>query len=134
MSSFKKDYSFGIKNEDKVLKQLNDYFEDGLISKAKDKFSKYDFEGNLFIYELKSRNNNYNAYPTTLIPADKIIKGKNQIFLFDFKDGLFYIHYTKKEFKQFKLEEFCRNKRTDYNDKKNLYYFIPIENLIKINI
>ena len=51
------------------------------------------------------------------------------IFKHNFIDGLFYIKYDKDEFKSFKLENFVRNRRVDYNDIKQLYYFIPIDKL-----
>jgi len=129
MASFKNDYSFGTNNEDKVLEKITKHFNDGVIKKAENKFSKYDYKGDNYYYELKSRNNNYKAYPTTLIPYNKIMEGKKQCFLFDFKDGLLYIDYDKELFSKFELKEFVRNPRIDYKDKKSLYYFIPIEYL-----
>jgi hypothetical protein len=133
MSSFKNDYSFGTKNEDTVLIKIEKHFNDN-IKKSSSSVSRYDFKGDTYYYELKTRNNKYNTYPTTLIPYNKIIEGKKQIFLFDFIDGLYYIEYNKDVFSNFELDEYVRNKRIDYNDKKSLYYFIPINKLILINI
>jgi hypothetical protein len=132
MASFKNDYSFGTNNEDNVLEKITKHFNDGVIKKSVNKFSKYDYKGDKYYYELKSRNNNYKTYPTTLIPYNKIMENKQQYFLFDFKDGLYYIEYNKDVFSKFELNEFVRKQRIDYNDKKSLYYFIPIECLIKI--
>jgi uncharacterized protein YeeX (DUF496 family) len=80
---------------------------------------------------LKTRNNKYNKYPTTLLPLDKIISN-NMIFLFSFQDGLYYIKYDKILFHTFEIKKYVRNIRNDYNDKLKDYLFIPIEKLIKI--
>jgi hypothetical protein len=131
--SFKKDYETGKEAEDIVHNDINLFFKDNII-KCENNYSKYDYEGDKYIYELKTRNNLYCSYPTTLIAGDKIINKspKRQIFLFNFKDGLYYIKYREKKFNKFDLKPFCRNKRSDYNDLKKLYYFIPIEKLKKI--
>jgi len=131
MSSFKNDYSFGTKNEDVVLIKIEKHFNDN-IKKSSSVVSRYDFKGDTYYYELKTRNNQYKTYPTTLIPYNKIMENKKQIFLFDFLDGLYYIEYDKDVFNKFELNEFVRKPRIDYKDKKSLYYFIPIECLIKI--
>lgn len=131
MASFKNDYEMGTKNEDKVLIQINSFFNDNIV-KSSSKFSKYDYKGDEYYYELKTRNNNYKTYPTTLIPYNKIMTNKKQIFLFDFKDGLYYIEYTPDVFNEFELKHFVRNQRIDYNDIMSMYYYIPIEHLKKI--
>jgi hypothetical protein len=134
MASFKNDYAFGISNEDTVLEIITKYFNDGVITKAASPYSKYDFKGDKCYYELKSRNCSYNTYPTTIIPASKIMKDNKEYFLFSFTDGLYYIEYDETVFSAFSIGSFVRNQRVDYNDKKSLYYYIPIEKLIKINI
>jgi hypothetical protein len=131
MASFKNDYEMGTKNEDKVLIHINSYFNDNIV-KSTSKISKYDYKGDEYYYELKTRNNNYKTYPTTLIPYNKIMTNKKQIFLFDFKDGLYYIEYTPDVFNEFELKHFVRNQRIDYNDIMSMYYYIPIEKLKKI--
>jgi hypothetical protein len=131
MASFKNDYEMGTKNEDKVLIQINSFFNDNII-KASSTYSRYDYKGDKYYYELKTRNNNYKTYPTTLIPYNKIMTNKKQIFLFDFKDGLYYIEYIPEVFNEFELKHFVRNQRIDYNDIMSMYYYIPIEKLKKI--
>jgi len=131
MASFKNDYEMGTKNEDKVLIQINSFFNDNIV-KSTSKISKYDYKGDEYYYELKTRNNNYKTYPTTLIPYNKIMTNKKQIFLFDFKDGLYYIEYNPDVFNDFELKYFVRNQRIDYNDIMSMYYYIPIEKLKKI--
>jgi len=129
--SFKKDYKFGVEKEDLILDIIKQHFKDN-IEKSISKVSKYDYKGEKYYYELKSRNNNYKEYPTTLIGKNKVFSD-NHIFLFNFMDGLYYIEYKEDEFKKFDCKPFVRRKRYDYNDKEQLYYFIPIENLKKIN-
>ena len=131
--SYKIDYETGKEAEDIVLNDIELFFEDN-IQKINSRYSKYDYEGDKYIYELKTRNNLYCSFPTTLIASDKIItkSPKRQIFLFNFKDGLYYIKYREKKFIKFDLKPFCRNKRNDYNDLEKLYYYIPIEKLKKI--
>jgi len=131
MASFNKDYETGIKNEKDIYETICKKFNDN-IKPSEDKFCKYDYKGDTYLYELKTRNNSYSKYPTTLIPHNKIIKGNKQIFLFSFTDGLYYIKKNMKLFNTFDLLDFCRNKRIDYNDKTQLYYYIPIDKLKKI--
>lgn len=130
--SFKKDYSFGKEKEDEILKILKIKFNDKIIP-SDNKFERYDFKDDSYYYELKSRNNKYLDYPTTIIEKGKIISD-NIIFLFNFTDGLYYIRYSKSKFDKFECKEFVRHKRYDYNDKPKLYYFIPINKLKKIDI
>ena len=131
--SFKKDYAFGKMKEREILDTINAKFKDN-IKLVKSAYSSYDFKGDKRIYELKSRNNLYSAFPTTLIPFNKIIDKQKIIFLFYFIDGLYYIRYRKEIFNTFKLDAFVRNKRVDYVDRPQLYYFIPIEHLKKIEM
>lgn len=132
--SFKNDYNYGKKKEIELFKTINDYFGDN-ITLNNDDFALIDYTGNKYIYELKSRNCSYSNYPTTLIPYNKICdsENKNIILLFNFTDGLYYIKYDEKIFNSFELNYFVRNKRIDYDDKSKLYYYIPINKLIKIN-
>lgn len=133
MATFRKDYLIGKTQETKVLEQINKFFKDN-IKQVDDKYSSYDFIGDKYFYELKSRTNVYKAYPTTMIGGDKIIEGKSQIFLFKFLDGLYYIEKDEDLFKTFVKEDFVRHKRMDYVDIKKKYIFIPINKLKKIEI
>jgi hypothetical protein len=133
--SFFKDYSFGKSKECEIIDKINILFNDNIKIVSNPK-SRYDFEGDKYIYELKSRNNKYLTYPTTLIPFNKLNhkSSKRLRFLFLFTDGLYYITYRKRIFDTFELKEFCRRKRIDFNDKPELYYYIPIESLKKLDI
>jgi len=130
--TIKEDYEFGKEKEKEILETISEYFNDD-ITFVDYKYSTYDYKGKKSKYELKSRTNKYKAFPTTLIPSSKVKYDTNIHFLFYFTDGLYFIKYNKTLFDTFELKEFVRNKRTDYNDKPQLYYFIPIEHLIKIN-
>lgn len=130
MKSYYVDYNKGSSDEIVVLPIINKYFNRN-IKKTEGRYNKFDFEDDEYKYEMKSRNNNYSTFPTTLIPEDKLTC-KNIIFLFKFLDGLYYIEYEETLFKTFNKNEFCRKKRYDYNDKPKEYIFIPIECLKKI--
>ena len=129
-----KDLEFGKLKEKEILPIIKNYFNDD-IKFIEYKYSIYDYQGAKYKYELKSRTNKYLDFDTTLIPESKIKYRKNDFikFLFCFTDGLYYIRFNEKKFKKYKLENFCRNKREDYNDIPKLYYYIPIEDLIKID-
>jgi len=131
--SFFIDYQYGKNQELNLFDKINTYFNDNLI-KSVNKYEKYDFKGDLYIYELKSRNCLLNTFDTTIIPYSKLIKNKEdkQIFIFNFQDGLYYIKYNKTQFSKYDLNYFKRRERVDFNDINQLYYFIPVIDLIKI--
>lgn len=136
MKTFKNDYSFGKIQEDSVYQIIKEYFIDDNIIKKKERYSTYDFEGDNYIYELKSRLCLNNTFASTIIPVDKVKKNilKKQIFLFNFRNGLYYIEYNEQHFLKYKQEMYKRETRLDYNDKKSLYFFIDIGDLIKIDL
>ena len=132
MSKFIKDYNFGIENEFKILPIIKNYFKDDSIIKL-DKYNKFDYKG-LAFYELKSRNNEYNKYNTTMIGYNKI-ELSNQLkddvyFLFSFTDGLYYWKYDKTYKLEIKKNHCSRIDRG--RPEINNYAFIPIDILIKI--
>ncbi len=131
MSQYKKDYEFGKLKEKELKDKLEKYFNDNLIESKR--YDKYDFKGDDYYYELKSRNCNYNKYPTTLIPVSKLFSD-NQRFIFNFVDGIYYIEYNSNEFETFEKQQFVRNYRTGYKDIKQEYVFIPIDKLKPIII
>jgi hypothetical protein len=97
------------------------------------KYSKYDFYDDNCIYELKTRTNKYEDYPTTIIAEDKILidNDKKQKFVFKFSDGsVYYITYKEKRFNKFEKRPFRRTDR-GIDILKN-YIYIPIEKLKKI--
>jgi len=128
--SYKYDYLFGSQKENEVLPIIRNFFNRD-IQKCTERYEKFDFFDERYKYELKSRNINYDTYDTTLIPTNKACK--RMIFLFNFKDGLYYIKYRRSKFDKFERNMFVRNKRNDYNDKQQEYFYIPIDKLKKIN-
>lgn len=131
---FKRDYETGMKGESEVYNIISNCWDDN-IKKVENKYNSYDFEGDSFIYELKTRNNKLNSYPSTLFPYDKIEKAKNQnkklIILFYFTDGLYYITYNDTKFNNFPQKAFRRYDRGSRDILKQ-YIFIPIEKLKKV--
>ena len=130
MSKFLIDYNFGLKKEVEILEIIKKYFNDDTIIKL-NKYNVFDFKG-ISYYELKSRNNEYNKYSSTMIGNNKIIKASqlddDVYFLFSFTDGLYYWKYDK----NYKLE-IIKGGRFDRGlSEINDYAFIPIEILIKI--
>lgn len=128
--AFMRDYNFGREQEIVLLPRLNEFFKDD-IKPTTDKFHKYDFEGSKYVYELKSRTCKFESYPTTLLPADKVIKTKKQIFLFNFTNGLYYIEYDEEAWKHIEVASF-RRFRIGVNDLEKPYYHIPTTLLKKI--
>ena len=124
------DYCFGKEKEIELEDRISEFFND-VLHPSKNRFCAYDWMGASGIkYELKSRKNAYEVYPTTMVPADKVREGRT-IFLFSFTDGFYYIEYDKEVFSTFKCEEF-RRWRKGTRDIEKPYYYIPIEKLLKI--
>ena len=73
--TFKNDYATGLKSENEMMPILINYFNRD-IKKTFNKYCKYDFEDNEYKYELKTRNNKYSTYPTTIVGCDKITNNK----------------------------------------------------------
>ena len=76
MNKFSESLKYGKQKEVEVLPHIKEYFNSKSIKIPKNKYSTYDFidDNNEVIYELKSRTNKYNQYPTTMIQEDKILK------------------------------------------------------------
>lgn len=133
--SYLMDVQYGLTKEEEILIIIKEYFNDDNIYKSVNKYDKYDFinKDKNIIYELKSRRNSYNKYPTTLISLDKIDKDYENIFIFNFTDGVYYIKYNEEQFNKYDIKLFKRIDRKQYcNDKEKLYIYIPITDLIKI--
>lgn len=116
-----KRYNEGVINEDIVLPQIKKYFNRD-IKKLNERYGKYDFSCDNYKYELKSRNNEFNKYPTTMIAVDKL--DKNVILLFKFTDDkLAFIEYNEEQFKSYERKLF-----TKYTIPKE-HIYIPIKDL-----
>jgi len=137
MRTFRADYKSGIAAETRNLSLLQKFFDDDTICKTKSKYDPIDFIGKHY-YEIKSRTVKSTAFPDTIISKSKIDKynkikdGKNLYLIFPFTDCIKYIQYTPDLFDTFECKEFVRHQRSDFNDIKQLYYFIPVEKLSEL--
>jgi hypothetical protein len=118
-------FKYGIEQQKIVLPIIQNYFNRDIIEHT-EQYSKYDFSDEQYNYELKSRTNNLNKYPTTMITLNKIDKSKPLILLFKFTDKLTYIEYDETLFNSFEVKKFSRAQKEW--DKKN-HIYIPIEYL-----
>ena len=125
------DYKFGITQENILLPLLKKTFENSL-EKTKNKYCRYDFEGDSILIELKSRRCQSNTYPTTMIGNNKLQMAKKQskdvYFCFGFTDGLFYHKFENDN--EYHIEKGGRYDRgkAEIND----YVYIPISQLTKV--
>lgn len=129
--SFKKDYAQGIKNEAKIFDKLKKIDEN--VKKPLNKMNIVDFYSDMYLYELKTRNNRLNTFPTTIVGFNKINYAdkvnKPLIIIFSFTDGDYYYKHYKYNKSSIIVDKFVRNKRCDFVDKKADYAFIPVKDL-----
>ena len=126
MVNFENDYIFGSENQKLVLPQIIEHFKRN-IKENEERYAKYDFEDDLFNYELKTRKNTLNKYPDTMITMNKLKKGKKGlILLFSFTDHLAYIEYEPELFKTFRTSNFSR---AQIEEDKKMHIYIPIQHL-----
>jgi hypothetical protein len=118
-------------NEDKVFNMIRKFWSNRQICKAINNYSNYDFYDSKYKYELKSRRCDHDKYPTTLIPEMKCHKRTYLLFLFN--DGLYYIRFRKNQFEKYEKKMFVKD-REDKKDVCKYYYYIPIEDLKKVEI
>ena len=130
--SYINDYNYGMKSEARVLKTIRHFWNKPNIEKTKDKYSTYDFFDGQIYYELKSRKCSSSQYNTTMIPSGKLYSKYEQILLFDFTDGLYYIKYSPEEFANFERRMFESQDRIGMKGNNREYVFIPTNRLIRI--
>ena len=95
MNSLKEDIKFGAFNEKIAIDKLQKHFNE-TITQYSDKFSKYDAFSDTAKYEVKSRRNSFNTYPTTLITLKKGDNVEGLLrFVFLFTDCMAYIEYNR---------------------------------------
>ena len=133
MSKFLKDYQYGINKEIQLLPQIRNFLNDNTICKL-DNSNVFDFKGDNKYIELKSRNNNYLKYPTTMVGQNKVDKAsilnEEVYFFFSFTDGLYYWLYNTDDKLEIKINHCGRRDRG--KQEINNYCFIPIELLKKV--
>lgn len=130
MVHYENSYQFGKKAEKDILPILQDYFKRE-IKKYSERFSKFDFYDDVYNYELKTRSNHYNKFPTTMITENKVAGDKKQIFIFNFTDAIYYIEYDKEVFETFDKKQFSR---AGLKSDEKSHIYIPINKLTLIKI
>ena len=123
-------YKEGLKHEISVLPIIQTHFGRD-ITPITGTFAQHDYECSQYTYELKSRTNNKDKFPDTVIGLDKFCSlSKPFIVLFSFKDCLCYVEYDESKFATYKTSFFGRNDRSYKEAKKHVH--IPVSDLIKI--
>mgnify|MGYP003669631707 CR=1 FL=1 len=128
MVNWENSYKYGERKEEALLPVLREYFGKEIMRSKGGRYAKYDYADEKFNYELKSRTNKMERYPTTMITRNKVEGNadKDLILLFNFTDCLAYIQYEAEQFKNYSTENFSRLGAT-FDEKPHLY--IPIEHL-----
>lgn len=132
MNRKEQDLFVGQLNQDYIIDEICNYFKLTNLIKL-DKFNVMDFKSTNNYFEIKSRNFRHNKYKTTMIGKNKIdfakYNCKNNLiyFIFVFEDGNYYYKYNSDD-----NFETTIGGRTDRGfDEIKLYYYIPINKLIK---
>lgn len=128
--TFNADYRLGKEGERNMLPKMMSFFNDATIHQL-DRFSPNDFVSDSGTsYEMKTRRNPRNKYPTTYFPVNKAIEGvTEQYFVFRFSDGIdSYIRYDPVRFSKYRTEMLVDG-RPGMNNYKKLHWHIPIEHL-----
>lgn len=132
------DYALGFGSERACISVLSNYFTKPLFRNGR--YDPFDFtdEAKTVYVELKTRRVNHDAYPTTLIGANKISHctdaNKQYWFAYCYQDGIYIIQYKKELFDTFETNpEYKRGNRSDCanNNSQNVVY-IPVYHLMKI--
>lgn len=131
--SLKNDLTYGMKREEEVFPLIQHNWKDevNILNtkiRFKNEYHKYDFESDGgSIWEVKSRRNKKNAYPTTIIPFHKTMRTeKPYYFVFNFTDKCCYIEYDEEKFKTFNTRMISCF-RQGASSAPILHYEIPIE-------
>jgi hypothetical protein len=132
LECFNKDYREGRSKEVEILETLRRFFKDDTIRPTRNRFDVFDYVGDFKFIELKTRRNKMNAYPTTMVGANKLKVAATAVddiyFCFQFTDGLYYWKYNEND-----DVVVANGGRCDRGfEEIKPYAFIPIEKLIKI--
>jgi hypothetical protein len=133
MLDVKSDLKFGLEREEGILKIIKKHFNDETIKNTKDlydEFCIYDYENKDGItWEVKSRRNRKQQYPTTILPVHKVrdVETK-QYFIFNFTDKPCYIEYDKEVFNTF-TKSYINANRSSGSNNNGRHYEIPISYL-----
>ena len=140
MTTYEKNYNYGINGEEKIYNILKKKYPS--IEIKKDRYCFYDLlikDLNVLI-EVKKRNNSKDTYPTTIFRYEKLIKFKDFnnkngnkyrfMFIFIYNNGIYLIH--KKNYK-YHVKYFRRSFRDNINDKYCKHVFLPVSDLLHID-
>lgn len=132
MEKYQEDMKFGIEKEINQLDLIKSAIDINLKRSIK-KNAIFDYYSDNTLVELKSRRNNHNTYPTTMVGYNKIehankFPEKEAYFCFCFLDGLYCYKYNKDD----KLEVRLGGRRDRGKDEIKEYCYIPISLLRKI--
>ena len=115
-------YKFGKSSEEAILPIIREYFKRE-IKATEGRYSSFDYKDEKYNYELKTRTNKMQQYPTTMITINKC--EVNSILLFKYTDYLAYIEYDEEKFKTYEVKKYTR-----YEDRqKRDHIFIPVKDL-----
>jgi hypothetical protein len=131
MVHFEESYKIGKNGEDIILPKIKVHFNRD-IKQYPNKYSKYDYFDNKYLYEVKTRTNTLNRYDTTIITENKLMENrvnKPVILLFNFTDCIASIEYNKDKFESYEREMFSR---AQIKDDEKIHVHIPIEDLTVI--
>lgn len=136
-----KDIKYGLSKENEIENILKSYFNMDLFEKLST-FHPMDFKGKSlgcetldYYFEIKSRRCNHDKYKSTMIGKNKIdFANKNTngffYFIFVFEDGIFYYKYNPLD----KFETTIGGRFDRGRNELKPYFYIPIENLQKLEI
>lgn len=116
--SLQKDLSFGL-NSEQTTKPMIEKWIGGSLNKLDDlNFFDFEVENKKILIELKTRRINHNQYRTALIGKNKIMyandkmkEGYELYFVYNYKDGLFYVKFNENmlNYKSFYMKRRDRN-------------------------
>lgn len=131
------DLDFGKNNEVKILPSIKKHFGyDDLEIDINNPFQTIDFINKEVCIELKTRRINHDKYETAFIGYNKYKyfkenrKNLKSHIVYKYEDGLYYITYDNKKFKNFekKIQGVWRDGNCEYSK----VVLIPTNDLIKI--
>jgi hypothetical protein len=103
MEILNRDLNFGFAKEEQVIHKLSNHFNE--TCEPTPRYCKYDAISPTKKFEIKSRRNKHNTYPTTIIPVDKSEVEGELYFVFNFEDGLYYIEYNEEAFEKYEIRD-----------------------------
>jgi hypothetical protein len=132
MEIIREDCNFGIPQEPTVISKLAVHFMEDIIPSG-NPYSRWDASSETTKYEIKSRRNTHDKYPTTIIPVDKTTVAGRLVFVFNFTDGLYYIVFNQQQFSRYEIRDISAIRGNGVRTLKP-HFLIDINDLIQINL